>query len=834
IITYYTDVTEIRNLIKALNESESNHRLLQENVPVGLYQSTPDGEFNFVNKWFAKILNYDTPDQLVKKKVSDLYADPDQRKKLIQELDSTGEIPDTEVLLKRKDGSTIWAVVSARTVYDENKKAKNYDGYVYNITTRKLALDQIKESEEKYKSLYTLFRLTADNVTDMIWAKDLNKKYIFTNKTFCEKLLVAKNTEEPIGKSDMYFARREREKYPDNPNWHTFGEICAVSDDIVIESGKPARFDEYGNIKGEFLFLDVFKAPLWDENGNMIGTVGSARDVTQQKQLENEKIKEENLKNVVYKISNAVNTTRDLNELFTVIRLELGQVIDTTNLYIALYDEEKDEISLPYFIDEKDRFRKFPAKKSLTRYMIKQNKPILLVENDLVELIKKDEIEQVGSLSKVWLGVPLKMKDKTIGAIVVQNYKDENAFSRKDLDLISFVSDQISISINQKQADDALRESEFRLRQIIDAVPQMIFVKDSEGKFLLANKATAEAYGLRVDEINGINQSDIHKNDEELKHCIEDDQFVISSGEVKITEEQIFTDRKGQEHILQTIKIPLRTGDEKENTLLGVATNITDRKNTEKELKYAKEKAEESDRLKTAFLANMSHEIRTPMNAIIGFSELLNDPELTVANRKEFVKLVNENSKVLLHLIEDIIDVAKIEAEQLKIINSICHVNHILEDLKKHYNKELKKAPSKNITLKVKKGNKEDNFAINTDPLRLKQIMNNLLGNAIKFTEKGAIEFGYDIKDKNTIQFFIKDTGIGLPPDKLNVIFERFRQAEESTTKEYGGTGLGLTISRRLVELLGGKIWIESVIQEGSTFYFTLPYKLLKGHHLKQ
>jgi len=829
IISYYTDVTEIRNLIKALNRSEKNYKLLQDNVPIGLYQSTPDGQFIYVNKWFAKILNYSSPEELSKKKVRDLYADPDQRKKMINELNTTGEMPDTEVLLKRKDGSTIWAIVSARTVYDEQKKAKNYDGYVYNITTRKLALDQLKESEEKYKSLYSLFRLTADNVSDMIWAKDLNKKYIFTNKAFCDKLLVAKNTEEPIGKTDLFFAKRERVKHPDDPNWHTFGEICADSDDLVIKSNKPARFDEFGNVKGEFLFLDVYKAPLLDEQGNMIGTVGSARDVTLQKQLENEKIKEEKLKNVVYKVSNAVNTTRDLSELFTVIRLELTQVIDTTNLFIALYDEEKDEISLPYFIDEKDRFRKFPAKKTLTRFMIKKNRPMLLVENDLLELIKQNEIEQVGSLSKVWLGVPLKIKNETIGAIVVQNYKDANAFNSKDLDLISFVSNQISISINQKQADDALRESEFRLRQIIDTVPHMIFVKDGEGKFVLANKATAEAYGLRVEEICGLKQSDLHTNKEEIELFVEDDNHVITSGEISITNEEKFTDVQGVEYFLQTIKIPLKTDMEGENALLGVAMDVTEIKKTEKELQFAKEKAEESDKLKTAFLANMSHEIRTPMNAIIGFSELLNDPELTNPNREEFIKLISDNSRSLLSLIEDIIDVAKIEAEQLKVINSTCQVNQILDELKEQFTAELMKSPEKDIKIRILKDNNDERFGILTDPLRFKQILNNLIGNAIKFTDRGNVEIGYELKDDKTIQFFIKDTGIGLSPEKMNVIFERFRQAEESSTKEYGGTGLGLTISRRLVELLGGHIWVESIIHEGSTFYFTLPLKISNG-----
>lgn len=148
---------------------------------------------------------------------------------------------------------------------------------------------QLRESEEKSRSLYLMFRLMADNVPDMIWAKNLEGRYIFANKTICELLLNAEDTEEPIGKNDMFFAKREREAHPENPDWHTLGELCLNSDEVVIKSKKPERFGEYGNVKGEFIFLDVYKAPFWDENGEMIGTVGSARIVTEEKRLEKER-----------------------------------------------------------------------------------------------------------------------------------------------------------------------------------------------------------------------------------------------------------------------------------------------------------------------------------------------------------------------------------------------------------------------------------------------------------------------------------------------------------------------------------------------------------------
>jgi|GEM_PF-6292778 len=154
------------------------------------------------------------------------------------------------------------------------------------VTDRIKTEEALRQSEQRYKQLYQMFRLMADNVPDLIWAKDMEKRFIFTNKAICEKLLNALDTEEPIGKTDMFFAQRERNSHPENPDWHTFGEICADSDSIVIESKQPQRFDEFGNVQGKFLFLDVHKAPFWDENGEMIGTVGSGRDVTREKEIE--------------------------------------------------------------------------------------------------------------------------------------------------------------------------------------------------------------------------------------------------------------------------------------------------------------------------------------------------------------------------------------------------------------------------------------------------------------------------------------------------------------------------------------------------------------------
>jgi len=951
VVGIYRDLSGLSGILNNYEQNRRNLVKLQDNVPIGLFQADNEGKFDFVNKWFVKILGYPNFNELKKKKLDDLFVDKEKFSNLYKSLLQKGRLKETEIQLHHYSKGTIWAVISIQCVYDEDENLENTDGFVYDITERKTALDQLKEneamfkaisqnltsalymfgqqgefiycnpatseitgytkeeilnmkfydlihrdfsamvkerglkrlggkrvpkryefkiitknklekwlevqatqlmiggervvlglanditerkqfvdtlktSEEKYRSLYSFFRLMADNVPDLIWAKNLKHEYIFVNKAMSDRILMANDLNEPIGKTQEYFAERVRATNPDKSDWYTFGSLCPNSDEIVLKNEKYQTFNEFGTVNGEYIYLDVHKAPLVDDDGRIIGTVGSARDVTEQKQLEEEREREENIKHFVYKISNAINTTKDLNELLTVIRIELSQVIDTKNLYIALYNQEAEELSLPYFVDEKDRFTGIPAQKTLTHYLIKKNEPLLLRESDIIILADQNKIDITGTIAKVWLGVPLQINNETIGALVVQNYKDETAFNERDLELIQFVSAQISVSINQKQADDALRGSEFALRQIIDNIPVMIFAKDRKLRFVLANQAFASAYDKRVGGIEGKLQSEIHPVPEEVQKYNEDDELLLSGKTDRIETEENFTRSDNDVRIIKTVKVPLKSVTDKGIAILGVAIDITESKNFEIELKSARDKAEESDRLKTSFLANMSHEIRTPMNAIIGFSELLNDPDLTNESRKEFVTLISDNSKVLLNLIEDIIDVAKIEARQVKVVQSSCQVNAILNELKSYYLKQLKKYDHKNIEIKVNNSVDDESFAIISDPLRFKQIMNNLIGNALKFTESGFIEFGYELDEPDNITFYVKDTGIGLARDKMSLIFERFRQGEESSTKEYGGAGLGLTISKRLVEMLGGDLWVESVLNEGSTFYFNLPLRI--------
>lgn len=250
--------------------------------------------------------------------------------------------------------------------------------------------------------------------------------------------------------------------------------------------------------------------------------------------------------------------------------------------------------------------------------------------------------------------------------------------------------------------------------------------------------------------------------------------------------------------------------------------DITIRKEYEKELLLSKTKAEESDKLKTAFLSNLSHEIRTPLNAIIGFSSLLTDTDLTILEKRNLSDVLYKNSNDLLKLIENLIEISEIEAGQLTIKKSECNVNKLIEELKITFLSDDRKG--KSVKLNVRREIGSDDFTILTDPLRLKQVLSNLISNASKFTENGFIEFGYTFKDERTLMFYVIDTGIGIEHEKQKFIFNPFRQADDSNTRRFGGMGLGLAISKHIIEKLGGKIWLTSIPGSGSTFYFTIPY----------
>jgi PAS domain S-box-containing protein len=495
---------------------------------------------------------------------------------------------------------------------------------------------------------------------------------------------------------------------------------------------------------------------------------------------------------------------------------------------------------------------------------------------------------------------------------------------------------------DRKQAAQEMRLYIEQLRQIIDLVPSYIFAKDIDGKFLLVNKALAEVFGLSPEEINGKSDSDYGASKEHIEGYRKADMEVIEKGvPLQIPEEQVLR-KDGTLGWFQTVKIPYNHPGYDKPAILGVATEITERKKVEDELRKsekrfrklfeshsaikfiidpetgaivdannaaaeyygwsvaklrrmnlsdistdtteeirsrferatrnkrivfettnrladgsvreievfasrieidgsyylhsivhditekkkiladliaAKEKAEESDRLKTAFLHNISHEIRTPMNSIVGFTSLLESSWLTDEQRRQYIDIVYQSSNQLLSIISDIVDISNIEAGHVKIINKEVNINSLIRKINDQFHL---KAEEKHLDFSFHLALEESEANIITDETKLIQILSNLLSNSFKFTFEGSIEFGYLVKEDG-IEFFVKDTGIGVEPEKYQKIFDRFYQVENSENLKTGGTGLGLSICKAYVELMGGRIWIEPAPVNGSGFRFTLP-----------
>ncbi len=371
----------------------------------------------------------------------------------------------------------------------------------------------------------------------------------------------------------------------------------------------------------------------------------------------------------------------------------------------------------------------------------------------------------------------------------------------------------------RKLAENKLKESEKMLRLIIDTIPVRVFWKDTLCRYLGCNKAFAIDAGFdNPDQLTGLDDYQMGWVDQADLYRF-DDLEVMRSGKEKLNYDEPQTTPGGGSLWLRTSKLPLRDMKGVIIGVLGTYEDITHRKQMENDLIVAKDKAEESDRLKTAFLNNLSHEIRTPLNAIVGFSELLRKPDITNEELDHFTGIIHQSSSQLLGIIDDIFDIAAIEARQVKIFEKEANINKIVRLVFDHF---LSGAAKKNLELNFEVGLSDKDSVILTDETKLGQILSNLVANAIKFTRKGKVDFGYYLRE-NHLEFFVRDTGIGVADDLHEKIFERFRQGNLSSADEFGGNGLGLFISRAYVKLLGGEIWLNSVPGEGSEFYFTIP-----------
>jgi len=360
-----------------------------------------------------------------------------------------------------------------------------------------------------------------------------------------------------------------------------------------------------------------------------------------------------------------------------------------------------------------------------------------------------------------------------------------------------------------------LEENKHRYQVLLEAIPDLFFLIDKDGIYVDFVFKASEALKIKPEDIIGNSIFEVgfsEKMSSKIFQCI---QNCIEFDTIETIEYAL--EVEGSSALFE-----MRIARLNDQSVISLARDITTRKIAEIRMEEARNKAEESDRLKTAFLANISHEIRTPMNAIIGFSKMIGSAEFDDDEKNKFVDIIITNGKILMTLINDMISLSKIESNTLVVKPQQCRVNDMMVALYKEFSYDLE--DKSNIRLKVSSSNSNPKFTITTDPVLLQSILQKLIDNGIKFTEQGEVEFGYKVTESDKLTFFVRDTGIGIAEKDTERIFERFHQLDNRTTRAYDGTGLGLSIAQHYVRLLGGSLNVDSKPGRGSIFSFDIPY----------
>ncbi len=517
----------------------------------------------------------------------------------------------------------------------------------------------------------------------------------------------------------------------------------------------------------------------WDEKGKGIFIGGITMDISGQYKQWMSKVQEKDKFEFIFK-----NT----NEAIIIFELEKGKVLrvrDANKAAMELFESTPEDLmkSIPHELINNE---KVGPNGELHRQVIEKG-------FGRVEL----KIE-IGEKKVRWLDI----------SAHAFNLTGENL-------VIAIVADKTK----GKKTEAALRESERLYRSLFDAADDAIGLFTMDREMILINKAFYANFGYEREEFLDLGWMGIvHPEDRKMLGALRGK--LIREGNLSVDYRAI---HKSGQCLYVSAKSVLIKGDPGEiDLILTIIRDVTQRKEAMEELEHAKVKAEESDKLKSAFLANMSHEIRTPMNSIVGFSNLLVNPEITDEARNMYVQRIVRNSELLLALISDIIDLAKIESGQLPIIYGKLLINTLIGDMKQYALDELNRLRKSGIEIVTYE--EEMDCEIESDVVRVVQIMRNLINNAIKFTETGSVTIGCKrAQSEANFILFVQDSGIGIEPENFDLIFDQFRQIDGSKTRRYGGTGLGLAICRNLVHMLGGRIWVESIEKKGTLFQVELP-----------
>ncbi|WP_347840058.1 PAS domain S-box protein [uncultured Draconibacterium sp.] len=756
---------ELYSLIKS---DESIFDFIQEGALDGLwYWDLENPENEWMNKRFWEVLGYNPNEMPHKASAWQHIINQDDLKKALEKVQqhlADPDIPyDQEVRYAHKNGSTVWVRCRGIAIRDKNGKATRMLGAHQNITALKNTEEKLREEEQQLRKNEELYHFITENTSDVIRYQTLAGEFSY----------ISPNIKELTGytfKEYLNFGPLENVV----PEDHQILKQ-AVHD---FRNGKDALTVEYRiyHKNGNQIWVQSRIKAIRDEHGKAHSLLSTSNDITAQKQLQ-------------IQLAESEARFRSIVENSTPIIFS----IDRSGKFILSEGKSLSALGL---------------------------KPGQVVGMSAFELYK-DFPEIVHGIKEALAG---KTHRETInvGDVYFDIFYSPNKDAAGNIASIS----GMAIDITERKAfQEALLKSEENYKALSENAKHIILRHKLSGEITYANKYAVNYLGIPNEKLIGTDIKQLiggKVREEQIKQI---NLFKEGKYDKNYSHQnEVTLDLpSGEKRFLDVIANPISTADEEDSILIS-AYDITERKQAEIELIRAKEKAEESDRLKSAFLANMSHEIRTPMNGILGFANLLQEPGLSGSTQKKYIELIEKSGKRMLNIINDIIDISKIEAGLMDFNSVETNINEQIEYIYTFFKPE---AEAKGLTLSFSCPLPAQDARIRTDREKVYAILSNLVKNAIKYTQSGSIALGYSLKNTNwanQLEFYVKDTGIGIPKDRQEMIFDRFIQADIEDKMAQQGAGLGLAITKAYVEKLGGQIKVESEQGKGSCFYFTLPY----------
>jgi PAS domain S-box-containing protein len=769
IIGSVRDITKRKQTEEALQKSQHLFQTLAHVSPVGIFRTNADGNTTYVNPKWAELSGLTFEEAAGFKWLNAVHPDDRENLKKSWQTDyKTRKTSNAEYRFIRSDGSIVWVMGNAEPEWINNQIV-GYIGTITDITGLKQGEEELKKNQIQLFNALKLARLGS-------WEHDVEKNVFIFNDLF---YAIFRTTAEQVGGYTMKAADYvNRFIHPEDK------DVVAKAIRMINESDQPdySRQLEHRIIyaDGETGYMTIRMIIVKDKKGKTIKTYGVNQDITDRKRAEEALIQSElrfkqlseNFEEWIWEV--------DKNGLYTysnqIVKEILGYEPEEIINKKYFYDFFNPEIRELFKVAAFDVF----ARKESIKNLVNSN-------------LHKDGREVILSTNC------LPLLDNT-GNLIGYRGVDTN------------ITERI-------RAEKALVESEERYRMIFENVLDMFFEMSIEG-IMLEVSPSVELISkgqYKRDEVAGKPMNDFiyePAEGEVMMNVIRERGYVSDY-------ELILKNRDGSKIPCAISSKIIFHADGRPEKIIGSIRDITDRKNASDALKFAKERAEASDKLKTTFLNNISHEVRTPLNGIMGFAEIMSETDLTEEEKRISLSMLFESSDRLLNTITNYMDISLITSGNMSLYKKDFLPEQILREL---YAKKKIKCLARNLELLLEIPDQTKEITINSDPEILKKILVHLLNNAIKFTEKGSIRYGFTVY-KTELEFFIKDTGIGISKESLKSVFEHFVKEDRGPLILSEGSGLGLSISKGLVELLGGKIWVESEKGKGSTFFFTIPVK---------